>query len=82
MPRHHQRNGAGKGGQGNFATAWAKGNYNQAERAGGSSGEEDDGPSFSGRCSVPLAMWDLGQCDRKRYVFMHGQLHTQPKPIL
>jgi hypothetical protein len=81
MPRHHQqRNGGGKGGQGNFATAWAKGDYSRAE-GGGSSGDEDEGPGFSGRCSVPLAMWDLGQCDRKRYA-LHARLFLQHQPRL
>lgn len=67
MPR--QKTGGRDGGQ---RAAWATGNYNQGEEESGSSG--DDGPSerpAQQAMTVKLAMWDLGQCDRKRSVLLY-----------
>lgn len=52
-----------RGGAASFAGSWATGHY--AEDICES---DDDGAeaSTSGKPSVKLAMWDLGQCDRKR----------------
>ncbi len=67
MPRQkHAVSGGRDGGQ---RAAWATGDYNQDDGcpAAGSDGEEA-GPSGrdAQNMAVRLAMWDLGQCDRKR----------------
>lgn len=81
MPRHHQQRGSrgqggGKGqdeGAHSYAAAWATGKYQDAERGGEDgeergSGSEGEHGEASKKLSVRLAMWDLGQCDRKRFV--------------
>ena len=64
-----KRGGRGPSSQARYAEAWAAGNYTgELERGDGDSGDEDDGgPSTSlPALAIKLAMWDLGQCDRKR----------------
>lgn len=49
-----------------FAKDWATGNYNhspQDEENHGGDGEEQ---APRAKFPIKLAMWDLGQCDRKR----------------
>ncbi len=78
MPRHQRR---GDGGPSSYASAWARGRYEDAARGDGGQnaardeqGDDDQQPSTSGSASsfnVKLAMWDLGQCDRKRHARAH-----------
>eukprot|EP00798_Chlamydomonas_sp_ICE-L_P027162 gene27162-2401_t len=57
----HSRNGGGPT-QHDYAQGWATGNYSH-----GAEGSNDDGESASpSALPLKLAMWDLGQCDRKR----------------
>ena len=71
MPRQKGRgsgtSGSGKGngahrGRSNLREAWAGGNYNR------SSVSPDGSDEGAGETAIPfrLAMWDLGQCDKKR----------------
>lgn len=56
--------------QSRFAEAWAVGDYtSQLKDSSDEEGDGAGGPSSTQRpagCEVKLAMWDLGQCDRKR----------------
>ena len=61
--------------QSRFAEAWAVGDYTSQlkDSSGDDDDNEDEGggpstrrPAAAGSCDVKLAMWDLGQCDRKR----------------
>ena len=65
--------------QSRFAEAWAVGDYtSQLKDSSGDDDDYEDGaggpsststtrrPAAAGSCDVKLAMWDLGQCDRKR----------------
>ena len=48
-----------------YSEAWAQGRYND-EIDGSGDEEEGGGGASSMMLTVKLAMWDLGQCDRKR----------------
>ena len=65
-----KRGGRGASSQTRYAEAWAAGNYTGELGRGDqeASGDDDDeGPSTSlPALTVKMAMWDLGQCDRKR----------------
>eukprot|EP00983_Pelagomonas_calceolata_P071184 1151107-Pelagomonas_calceolata.AAC.2 len=59
MPRHHQQRGKTSLGQ-----AWAHGEYAAGKGSAEDSHSSGQEAGPSGR--IPLAMWDLGQCDKKR----------------
>lgn len=90
MPRQRDKRGARDAPGPSYAQGWATGNYGQTQQAedGEDNGNEEvHHASTSGRVSVRLAMWDLGQCDRKRRVFDTSQRMQQhaasltPKPL-
>ena len=51
----------------NFRDAWAQGQYSQGgDRSDGSGEEDSDDEGKPLAEPIRLAMWDIGQCDRKR----------------
>lgn len=61
------RGGAASTSQQRYAEAWAEGRYNdEIEGSDDDDGGEGEGGSATTALTVKLAMWDLGQCDRKR----------------
>ena len=76
MPRPKSGGGGGGGsrrGQGrdapeahDYAHAWAPGDYAEDGRSGANNVDDPASSPSAAPFPIKLAMWDLGQCDRKR----------------
>lgn len=61
--QHRNNNRSNNRDRGSYANDWATGNY---EVHTSREADLDDAADESGSSDIRLAMWDLGQCDRKR----------------
>jgi len=64
MPRPHAKQSGRDRGTASYRDAWSQGDYGR--QAADLSSDEDGDEAQPLAAPIRLAMWDLGQCDRKR----------------
>ena len=74
MPRPHAKVSGRDRGTAAYRDAWCQGNYGQAD----SDDDSDEAQPLS--AAIRLAMWDLGQCDRKRCTGRASPSSPPPPP--